>query len=287
MMDFENIPTKRDLSNRELISKPKIVISIITPYYNTSKVFLETYYSVMQQTYPFFEWIIVDDGSTDDKSIEQLNDISTTDPRIKVCHIDNSGPATARDYGIKNTTAESKYVFILDSDDIIEPTLLECLYWTLETHPEASFAYTDIVAFGEQQYIWSKYLTVSREKHENVISSNSMIRKQDLIEVGGYGISEKNVYEDWNLWLKLLAAKKTPIHVNNPLFWYRTSSSSESNRAKENYDRAMSYINETTKMINHDVPIIQFPRMSKKWSQKQKIIHWNYLNIERIKKLQF
>ena len=272
MFDFKR-KLQKTINNHILLNPQKEpVISIITPYYNTGEVFLDTYYSVLNQTYPFFEWIIIDDGSTDPNSIKQLNDLSKKDNRIKLFRKKNEGPAIARDYALTKISKESKYIYFQDSDDFIEPTLLECLYWTLETHPEASFAYTDIVAFGEQEYLWSKYLTVDLEKKENVINGNSMIRKSALSEIGGgYCLKDRNVYEDWNLWLKMLAKGKIPIHVNAPLFWYRTSKSSESVRAKENHEHAMTYINQTASTIKEDVPIIQFPRLNTKWKGKDRI----------------
>lgn len=265
MFDFKRKP-KRIINNNILLnSQIEPVISIITPYYNTGEVFLDTYYSVLNQTYPFFEWIIINDGSTDYDAIKQLTDLAKKDKRIKLFHKKNEGPAIARDYALTKISKKSKYIYFQDSDDFIEPILLECLYWSLETHPEASFAYTDIIAFGEQEYIWSKYLTVELEKKENVINGNSMIRKSSLDEIGGYNIRDKNVYEDWNLWLKMLAKGKIPIHVNAPLFWYRTAKLSKSVRARENHEHAMTYINQTASTIKNDVPIIQFPRLNAKW----------------------
>ena len=73
MFDFKR-KLQKTINNHILLNPQKEpVISIITPYYNTGEVFLDTYYSVLNQTYPFFEWIIIDDGSTDPNSIKQLN----------------------------------------------------------------------------------------------------------------------------------------------------------------------------------------------------------------------
>ena len=44
-------------------------------------------------------------------------------------------------------------IFPLDADDLIEPTTLECSYWTLKTNPNAAWAYTNIVNFGKFNYI--------------------------------------------------------------------------------------------------------------------------------------
>ena len=62
--DYAKEPGRKLLiSNRESDGKP--LVSIITPYYNAGKYFKQTFNCVMNQTFPWFEWIIVDDGSTD------------------------------------------------------------------------------------------------------------------------------------------------------------------------------------------------------------------------------
>ena len=55
-------------------------VSIITPFYNTLEHFEQMYNSVLNQTFPWFEWIIVDDGSTDQKALEQLEKTCSTRP---------------------------------------------------------------------------------------------------------------------------------------------------------------------------------------------------------------
>ena len=173
----------------------------------------------------------------------------------------NGGPAIARDYGIEKTSKSSKYVFFLDADDTIDPTMLECLYWALETNPDASFAYTSVVNFGEREFYWEKYLTIEHEKDDNLITVSAMVKKDDLLEVGCFGIKEKAMYEDWNLWLKLIRAGKKPLRVNAPLFWYRQTGTGELSRARKNSKEAMKYVNETAKDIKDDqVEVIQYPR---------------------------
>ena len=124
---------------------------------------METANAVFSQTYPYFEWIIVDDGSKDEESLKELAKLEKMDKRIKVFHKENGGPSVARDFGIENSSKDTKYIFFLDCDDIPDHTMLESLYWTLETHEDASFAYTTMVNFGDREFIWEKYLTVEQE----------------------------------------------------------------------------------------------------------------------------
>ena len=60
-MDFKKIPGKQLIKREEVLNKNKPVISIVTPYYNAQDTLEETFNSVMNQTYPYFEWVIVDD----------------------------------------------------------------------------------------------------------------------------------------------------------------------------------------------------------------------------------
>ncbi len=259
-MDFKKYPGKELKEYGKVLNKSKPIISIVTPYYNSGKTIDETYNSIMNQTYPFFEWIIVDDGSKDKDSVKKLKEVEKRDSRIKAFHQENGGPAQARDLGIKKTSNSVKYVFFLDSDDVIDPTTLECLYWTLETHKDASFAYTSVANFGSREFLWEKYLTIEHEKEENLITVSAMVKKEDLLEVGCFGIKEKAMYEDWNLWLKLIKAGKKPIRVSAPLFWYRQTGQGELSRALSNNSNAMKYVNETASEIKEDVEIIQYPR---------------------------
>lgn len=266
-MDYSKKPGQKVELIGKVINQEKPTISIITPFYNGGKTLMETANAVFSQTYPYFEWIIVDDGSKDEASLKELAKLEKMDKRITVYHKENGGPSMARDFGIEKASKETKYIFFLDCDDIPDKTMIECLYWTLETHPDASFAYTKMVNFGDREFLWERYLTVEQQKVENLICISSMVRKEDLLEVGCFGIKEKSMYEDWNLWLKLLEKGKKPIRVNAPLFWYRVSGTGEFSRAQKNNENAMRYVNETAARIKNDIEIIQFPREGNKYAK--------------------
>lgn len=259
--DYTKIPNiKINQVERIENSDELATITIITPFYNAGETFEDTFNSIISQTYPFFEWIIVDDGSKDKNSLDVLEKFSKLDSRIKVFHKENGGPSLARDFGIARASKQTKYVYFIDTDDMIEKTTLECLYMTLETHSDYSFASPTMTNFGDMEFMWNQYLTVEREKKENVIPIATMVKKEDLLEVGCFGIKEKAMYEDWNLWLKLLKAGKKPIRINEGLFWYRFSNSGELSRAKKNHANAMKYVDKTASEIKEDVEVLQFPK---------------------------
>ena len=256
--------TKRKIKDDEPI------ISIITPFFNAEEYIEETAKSVLSQTFSNFEWIIVDDGSSKEAK-GKLNEIEKLDKRIKVFSYSNEpkGPAQARDFGIRNSAKSAKYIVFLDADDLYNKTFLECSYWTLETHPEASWTYSDSINFGARNFLWRKWYDAEWELKENILTVSACIRKADLLEVGGFGIKEKKVYEDWYLWIKLIKAGKFPVRMNSLLTYYRqkkeTSELKSSN--EENKKNALKIIDEAKRDIVDYKDGIQFPKFDYDWKE--------------------
>ncbi|WP_053242416.1 glycosyltransferase family 2 protein [Clostridium sp. DMHC 10] len=99
-------------------------ISVIVPVYNSEKYLRRCVDSILSQTNQNLELILVDDGSTD-MSPEICDSYSSIDNRITVKHIKNAGVSNARNIGID--IAKFEYISFVDSDDWIEPNLLEIL----------------------------------------------------------------------------------------------------------------------------------------------------------------
>ncbi|MGR5120698.1 glycosyltransferase family 2 protein [Vibrio astriarenae] len=98
------------------------LVSIITPTYNSSDTILETYQSILAQTYTHWEWIVTDDCSSDDtyKLLEQL---AASDSRIKIYqNPSNLGAAIARNNSI--SYASGQFLAFIDSDDLWMPNKL-------------------------------------------------------------------------------------------------------------------------------------------------------------------
>lgn len=258
------------------INDGKPLISIITAYYNSKEFIRQTANSVFNQTFPYWEWIIVDDGSTEEGTSEILEALAKEDSRIKIFHKKNEGPAGTRMFAVKKATTD--LLFILDSDDLIDKTFLECGYFTLLANKEAAWAYSSMVNFAEQEYLWSKYFSTAIEKRENVVCGNSIIRKQAFLEVGGYGESKKNIHEDWQLWLKLMAKGYFPVRMNFYGFWYRRRKGSvlhTINSDKKKDKMATDAIKLLAKEVKKDVKAVQFPRTDT-YSYNSYPIIWNF-----------
>ena len=93
-------------------------VSIITPSFNRAYILHETAESIFRQTNPNWEWVIVDDGSTDD-SWEVINKYAAEDSRVKVFKRDREpkGACTCRNIAVSKATGE--FLIFLDTDDLL------------------------------------------------------------------------------------------------------------------------------------------------------------------------
>lgn len=97
-------------------------VSIIVPVYNAEKVLRRCLDSILNQSYKDFELIVINDGSKD-KSIKIINEYKEKDNRVKVIDNKNNGVSETRNIGIKASVGE--YIQFIDSDDYIEPYMIE------------------------------------------------------------------------------------------------------------------------------------------------------------------
>ena len=132
--------TFRDRS-KELTSPP--FISVLTPTYNTDPVMLhECIYSIQAQAYPNWEMCIVDDGSTDEKTIDLLNDMAGKDPRIRVAFSsENRGICHATNLALE--MAKGDYVAFLDHDDRLAPDAFFHVAEAVSKNPDIDVLYSD------------------------------------------------------------------------------------------------------------------------------------------------
>ncbi len=239
--------------------KVKALVSIITPFYNGSKYFEQTFNCVINQTFPWFEWIIVDDGSKHEE-LEYLKEITEIDTRIKIYTKKNGGPANTRNYAIDRTNTE--IIVSLDADDLISPTYIETTYWALYFNPDAGWAYTDSLGFGVQNYTWKMPFDSEKLKIENYLIEVGTIRKKALIEAGKYDDREKHSHEDWRLWLQLLSKGYHPLHLGYYGAWYRRIDDgcyAITANDEINNERAYKKIKEVADTINCRITAVEYP----------------------------
>lgn len=215
-------------------------VSIVMPVYNASMSLHEAIESMLAQTFTDFEFLIIDDGSTDD-SASIIN--SYKDPRIRVLsNGKNEGLVYSLNRGIDEAFGE--YIARMDSDDISLPQRLEEQVAFMDSRPEIGVSGTWIQTIdehGKNLKYTNKYLTEPEDiragmlfntpfAHPSVMIRTSVLRKTGL----RYDMEDRFYYEDYSLWLKLAQVTKF-ANLPKALLKYRIhkKSSSRSN-ATEN-----------------------------------------------------
>lgn len=115
------------------------VITIFTATYNRGYKISDLYESLLVQTYQDFEWIIVDDGSTDDTNKIVSEFIKQNKLNLQYYYKENEGKHVAINYGVQR--AKGKWFFMVDSDDALVPTALQTiLYYSNQIEDKHDFA---------------------------------------------------------------------------------------------------------------------------------------------------
>jgi glycosyltransferase involved in cell wall biosynthesis len=206
------------------------LISVVVPVYNGELTIEKTVRSVLSQTFPDFELIVINDGSVD-STLDILTNIQ--DPRIKVFSYPNAGLSASRNRGIEHACGE--FISFIDADDLWTPDKLEAQLNALQEYPEVTVAYswTDFIDEGGNSLGYGIHRTVNGYVFPNLLTfyfigsgSNALIRKQVFDEVGGFDESLTSA-EDLDMFLRL-AARFQFMAVPRPQILYRLTDTSMS-----------------------------------------------------------
>lgn len=200
------------------------VVTVVTPFFNTGPVFHETARCVLGQSLQNFEWLIVNDGSKNPEALavlEQYRELAHRDRRVRVIdHRVNSGLSAARNTGFRE--ARAPYVFMLDSDDLIEPTTIEKCALYLECNPAFSFVKGRTVGFAGQQYLWDRgFHEGPAILEQNIVTATTMVRRDVHARVGGFDETIRGGLEDWEFWLRCADRGLWGGTIPEYLEWYR------------------------------------------------------------------
>lgn len=208
-------------------------VSIIIPVYNVQNYLPQCLDAVATQSYPNWEAILVDDGSSD--SSGQLCDAyAKVDPRFRVIHKENGGAASAKNIGLDHATGS--YLAFIDSDDYVEPNWLGMLIRTAQesgadvvefsfdkvykAHAEVGTRYPDALkAFTAEAYL-AQYLA----DWTNSLFCNKLFRRE-LIDKIRFR-KERRCIDDEFFTYKVLSGAKKIVRIPDVLYHYRQRASS-------------------------------------------------------------
>lgn len=225
-----------------MITPPKI--SVVMPNFNGGA-FLETaVQSILAQSYKDFEFIIINDGSTDNSNLI-LEKYADLDPRIKLISRENKGLVYSLNEAI--SFSRGNYIARMDSDDVSHPKRLEYqLDWIESSQYDIGGTYIELLI--NDQPIKKKYprtheATRLEALFGTPVAHGSVMMKIEFAREFHYR-SEWNKAEDYDLWERALAANKKIANLPKYLYQYRLhsnqTSSISSNEQNEKTDKIRS-----------------------------------------------
>ncbi len=213
------------------MKSPSPLVSVVIPAYNSGCFLAETIQSILGQTYVPLEIIIVNDGSTDNTAIVLAKFRLHENLRV-IHHSTNRGQAAARNNGIR--AARGDYIAFCDADDIWLPEKVEKQMNVFWRNEKAEIVYCDIYKF-DQHHIFPK--TLWQEKnitpvrggselltnifYRNFIPGAMTVVKKDIFHKAGFYDESLRVCEEYDLWLRMIAANIQIDFCLEPLAKYR------------------------------------------------------------------
>ncbi len=226
--------------------------SIITPVFNAELYLQQTVESVLAQTYPNFEYFLVDDASQDN-SRHLMRNLASRDSRIKLLFLDqNGGPAKARNMGIRSSQGE--FVTFIDSDDLWAPQKLTRQIETFHGRPQLGIVGINGRLIDKAGNLKSPLFTEEKILRGRIsmadfllkgvpLTISAMVRRESLDHCGIFN-EKYRVAEDFELWMRILQCYEVDV-LNEELLYYRQHDSNVSHsKFNSRYNKILIYENE-------------------------------------------
>lgn len=197
-------------------------ISVIVPFYNSSKTIGRCIESIQAQTYRAFEVLLINDGSTDD-TLDIVNQYAGTDCRLKVINKEHAGVSAARNRGLYE--ASGAFIQFVDSDDYIEPDMFERMLCVMRHH-QADIVICNYTHPCIKNYLGDCILNMERFKdrlrvYQNtfslVVPWNKLYRRSVITD---YFDEEVDFTEDELFGLANLCNAKKVVSISDELYHY-------------------------------------------------------------------
>lgn len=203
-------------------------VSVILPVYNASRFINETIESVINQSYKYWELIIIDDCSSDN-SYEIIKKYLSIPNVFYFRNEKNSGVSFSRNMGI--TKAKNEWIAFIDSDDIWSENKLENqIRFTINNKSYFSFTSVEYMDINSMM-LPGKFIVKGQINYEkllktNLISCSSVLINKKLLINSAFG--NDKIHEDYVLWLSILKKGHTALAMSDVLLKYRILKNSKS-----------------------------------------------------------
>lgn len=215
------------------------LITVIVPIYNAAQYISDCLNGLQNQTYPYFELILVDDGSLDD-SAALCEGFAEQDPRIRVIHQENGGVSKARNRGLDE--AKGEYVVFVDADDVVKPEYLADLIVALQKNADKArdalivADYQPFNDLGAEERCFPAPFMIDFGANEGLTADNfrelifqfrlfppyCKLYSRDVIEANGIRFREgMKSAEDFEFNIRYLEAVDRLVYIDSVQYEYR------------------------------------------------------------------
>ncbi len=220
-------------------------VSVVIASYNMGRYIAEALDSVLAQTYPLFEVIVVNDGSTDDT--DAVVERFLEDPRIVYITQDNQGQPKAKNAGLN--AARGEFVAFLDADDLWAASKIEKQIRLFEAREQVGVVYTNVASMDEngnliavgRQKRYSGRITEQLFKNNFVPFSSVLVRRRCFEEMGGFDESFA-MGIDYELWLRL-STRYEFHYLDEVLYFWRSWGGQMSKNYQKRYENGIRIMN--------------------------------------------
>jgi glycosyltransferase involved in cell wall biosynthesis len=240
------------------------LVSVIVPTYNRPGMLAGCLRSILHQTYPNVEIVVVNDGGTDIRKI--IDPLNQQNKITSLEHHSNRGMAAARNTGI--AAAKGKYIAYLDDDDSYLPHHIETLVSFLE-NSDCIVAYTDAhrahiktingrEAVKKRDVPYSFDFDSDRMLIQNYIPTLCVMHEKKCLDETGSFDEDLNVLEDWDLWIRM--SRRYPFaHIRKITceFAWRTDGKTMSSGRRTEFWRTVEIIYGKYRHLTEDKPRVR------------------------------
>jgi glycosyltransferase involved in cell wall biosynthesis len=266
--DFEHFITRLTQCYQQLIQAKKPLISVIIPVYQAEHSILRAVQSVLNQSYPYFELIIIDDGSTDG-SLEKLATLN--DSRLKMVRQKNLGVSKARNYGV--SLSKGEYLAFLDADDAWFPKKLATELQTIrQSGQPVSMAYSSYYGVDEDNRLVhlpkinldaGNIMDAVLNQEGLMLPSTTMMHRKVFEAAGGF---PTDCYHEDRVFFIIATQGFPAFPTGKRLIHYQQALTGRCRSILKNFDEALSA---ELSIVNSLTPILSEARI--KWFRLMQI----------------
>lgn len=197
------------------------LLSVIVPYYNLGEYVNETLKSICATAYTPYEVVIVNDGSTEAKSLEVLAEIEHRYAGVvRVLSTRNQGLASARNVGAE--AARGEFLAFVDADDLVEPDFFSRAVDVLRRYSNVGVVYSWLRYFGENSELWPTWnMEAPYLLGHNMVAILAVLRRATFLHVARHKPQFEYNFEDYETWVTLFEAGGVGVSLPYPLARYR------------------------------------------------------------------